>query len=163
MMWYVLKCKAYKDKVAEMYLTSSGENIYRPILHVGSIIDKTFRLESMFPWYIFINTDDVVSTYHSVKYTPGVVDFLRFGSRIPSITDEVITEIKNFEKYRENHYSVDERKFKKGASVEILRGSFANIPCEFCEYRGSQRAAVLLNILNSKREVEVDNRDLKAV
>jgi transcriptional antiterminator RfaH len=102
-------------------------------------------LVPLFPGYIFCRLD-MVASGKAARYSPGVKDFLTFGSRIAEVSEAIIQTLR--ERCPGGIAEIDPLNAKPGEAVRISEGPFAGLEAVFEErLKGSERVAVLLEIL----------------
>jgi transcriptional antiterminator RfaH len=86
------------------------------------------------------------------RYSPGVKDFLTFGSRVAEVSEEIIQGLR--ERCPGGVAEIDPVKAKPGDTVRINEGPFSGLEAIFDEkLKGSERVAVLLEILGRQTRI----------
>jgi len=156
--WFVIYCKPQKDEVAEKNLLRQGFEIYRPLINRvrGSHRSGTVgnREKSLFPRYLFLNVDPEVKPITSVKYTPGVINFVTFGDRYSTVDESVINDIKTCESKQQTDLT-DSCIFRKGESIYINGEGFNDIEATFCEMSSDNRVILLLKMLGRMSTITI--------
>lgn len=102
-------------------------------------------LTPLFPGYLFCRLDMFVSG-KAARYAPGVVDFVKFGSRIAEVGVEVIQGL--LEKCPNGVAQIRLQPYKAGERVIVREGPFSGLEAVFeREMKGSDRIAILLELL----------------
>jgi transcriptional antiterminator RfaH len=151
--WYLLKTKPRQEFRAKEHLENQQVTTYLPIL-----TRKDKRVEALFPGYIFIATNAEPRAMGAVRSTRGVMGFVRFGAEIATASACLIDDIRTLENRFRNV-----PKFLPGQTVECKSGPFAGLRGIFEAESGEERCIILLNLLNSPRQVVVRQKELQAV
>jgi transcriptional antiterminator RfaH len=105
----------------------------------------------LFPGYVFCRLDMTLSG-KAARYSPGVKDFLTFGSRIAEVGEEIIEALR--ERCPGGVAEIDPVNAKPGDVVRINEGPFSGLEAVFEEkLKGSERVAVLLEILGRQTRI----------
>jgi transcriptional antiterminator RfaH len=145
--WYAIQTKPNREREVERRLLDLTLEAFLPWMRARRRVGSRFRwvLVPLFPGYIFCRLDIVISG-KSVRYSPGVRDFLSFGSRIAEVGDEIIQDLRN--RCPDGVAQVDPFVAQAGDTVRISEGPFAGLEAVFeRSLKGSERVAVLLDIL----------------
>lgn len=145
--WYVLRTKPRKESAVEKRLGDLGLEVFLPWLRLRRRIGTRFRwlLVPLFPSYLFCRLDIALSGKVS-RYAPGVKDFVKFGSRIAAVEDEVIKTLRG--SCPGGVAVIRPRPFRNGEPILIKEGPFAGLEAVFeREMVGSERVAILLELL----------------
>jgi transcriptional antiterminator RfaH len=115
----------------------------------------------LFPGYLFCKLD-MVQSGKSARYSPGVKDFLTFGSRIAEVGDEIIMALR--ERCPEGVAQFDPVRAKPGDTVRINEGPFSGLEAIFEQkLKGSERVAVLLDILGRQTRIVLPSETIARV
>jgi transcriptional antiterminator RfaH len=155
--WYVVFCKSKADEVAEKNLRNQGLKAYRPLLPSKSKAGEKF--ESMFPGYVFFTADKSKEiNFTSIRSTKGVVNIVRFGNAIPTLTDECIEDLRTCEQFFRGRHALP-RTLVQGDRIDFLLGK-SHMVGNFYEYCAGERVKLLLEILGQKTQVIVPSNQL---
>ena len=156
--WIVVTTKPRQERAAVGHLQGRGFDSYCPMY----LEPQRYRWAPrgpmpFFPGYIFVACDPV-DELNGVRFCPGVLRPLVFG-REPATVDQVlIDELRRWE--GERGYIVSEdvhKKMTKGARVRVMGGPLQGFEGVFQGYlKGGRRVRILLDLLRSRRRVEVD-------
>ncbi|BBI60777.1 hypothetical protein HSBAA_20830 [Vreelandella sulfidaeris] len=77
--WYVIQCKGGESFRAAEHLTNQGYEVFHPVLNVkrkrqGKLVTVN---EPLFPYYLFIRLDQVVSNWRPIRSTRVYFGYLR--------------------------------------------------------------------------------------
>jgi transcriptional antiterminator RfaH len=94
-LWYVIQTKPKKEVEAESYLSTRGVEMFNPLLETFALRNGGMNkeLKPLFPGYIF-GKFDLEQNYPLVRWARGVKKILGFGGYSTSISEEVVTTIK---------------------------------------------------------------------
>lgn len=156
--WFVLYCKPLKDAIAQVNLERQGYEVYRPTIKIEKPILtnglKKIREDSLFPRYLFLNVDPEEQSLTPIKYTVGILDFIKFGDRYSTVSELVINKIKLCE---QQHRIADtgNNDYRAGDEVYINGEGFSDIKATFCDRCSDNRVLVLLKMLGSTSTIKV--------
>ena len=148
--WLVATYKTNEIKRLESNLSNQKFDYYLPKISVKKTNSNT-KEEVLFPGYIFVNTN--LKNYSALKYTIGIKNIIRFGDKIPLLSNEDIKAIEVAQQATEINPIVLQMKVGQEAFVEkgSLRGNIVKI----FSLPSRDRAVVLLNLLGSMRRVTI--------
>jgi len=153
--WFVIYCKSRKDELAENSLLAKGFDVYRPLLRqVDENNIQSEQKESLFPRYLFIRVDVEEQSLETVKFTTGVIGFVKFGDMYSTVKDSVILDIKACESAQQTG-ECENNSLIKGEPVYINGKGFTNIKATFFEKCSDNRVIVFLNMLGGMSSVSV--------
>ena len=112
----------------------------------------------MFPRYLFVHLSSQTDNWAPIRSTLGVVSIVRFGRAAARVPDALIALLIARED-TEGIQILPVEKYKAGARVRIVQGSFAGYEGIFQAVSGRDRVTVLLDILgrNSRTSVAIDS------
>lgn len=145
--WYAIRTKPRKEREVENRLQHLDLEVFLPWLRSRRRVGTRFHwmLTPLFPGYLFTRLDLFVSG-KAARYSPGVVDFLKFGNRIAEVEVEVMQGLR--ERCPNGVAQMEPRRYKSGDHVKVLEGPFCGLEAVFeREMKGSDRVAILLEIL----------------
>jgi transcriptional antiterminator RfaH len=153
MKWYAIRTKVNREKDVEKRLTDFNLEVFLPWMRTRRRIGSRFHwvLAPLFPGYVFCHLDMVVSG-KAARYSPGVKDFLTFGSRIAEVSEDIIQTLRG--RCPGGIAEIDPVSAKPGDVVRISEGPFAGLEAIFEQkLKGSERVAVLLEILGRQTRI----------
>ena len=161
-MWVVAKTKANQENRAHKNLDNQGFEVFMPYFESKKFKNNASNphKELLFPGYVFINLDSRLNKAHKINNTLGVSKLLIDSySGYPSILpDSIVIEIKN-----NINKSLNINNLKIGDNVIYTKGSLSNIVGTVIELSGKSRIRLLIDLINTKREVFVDLLDIQRV
>ncbi len=169
--WYAVMTNYNREQAAESALNSRGISAYCPL----TLTDKrritayaAFRhlTEPLFPRYLFVQMDEGEDDFYPITKTPGITRIVKMTERedgylYPTIIpDEIIEGLKALEDEQGIHsnYQVD---YQKGDRVRVVKGIFKDLSAEIATISGIQRVGVLIEMMGSFKNIELDYRDIE--
>ena len=162
--WYLLTAKANQDQRAEENLLNQGYNVYRPLARIPRVCrgKRDYRIESLFPRYLFIQLDPERDNWAPIRSTYGVSGFVKFGMYPSIVPDSLIDFVRENEQEFENRAIVIDE-FRENDQVMVMEGPFKGFEGLFKQFDGKRRALVLLQFLGHQRPVKVPIGVLSAI
>jgi transcriptional antiterminator RfaH len=151
--WYAIQIKVNREKDVEKRLRDLNLEVFLPWMRARRRIGSRFHwvLAPLFPGYVFCRLDMVLSG-KAARYSPGVKDFLTFGSRIAEVGENILEALR--ERCPGGIAEIDPVNAKPGDRVKINEGPFSGLEAIFEQkLRGSERVAVLLDILGRQTRI----------
>ncbi len=111
------------------------------------------RTESLFPRYVFIQTDPSVQSLEPVRSTRGVTTIVRFGGIPAQVPDAVIQQIRARIDLEDGFVRLAAPDLAPGTKVRINEGPFSGLDAIFAARQGEDRVRLLLTMLGAEREV----------
>ena len=161
--WYAIQTKANREKEVEKRLCDLDLEVFLPWMRARRRIGSRFHwvLAPLFPGYVFCRLDMVLSG-KAARYSPGVKDFLTFGSRIAEVGDSIVQGLR--ERCPGGVAEFDPVSAKAGDLVRINEGPFAGLEAIFEQkLKGSERVAVLLEILGRQTRISLPSQTIAKV
>lgn len=151
--WYVIQCKGGESFRAAEHLANQAFEVFHPVLDVkrkrqGKLATVS---EPLFPYYLFIRLDQVVSNWRPIRSTRGVLRLLTFGDQPVAVPDALIDSLRRQPHRQEGNHSY----FTAGEKVTISDGPFKHLEAVFEHTKGEERAIVLLNVLQRPQHIEL--------
>ena len=163
--WHLLMCKPREDGRAEEHLLNQDYELFRPMLRQYAIRKgkQVAVTEPLFPRYLFIRLDDVLSNWGKIRSTRGVAGLVRFTELPAKVPDSLMDLIKS-QCTEDNIIDTTQEKpfvYAKGDEIEITEGSFRGIKAIIKEQVAQDRVLLLLNLLGKEQEIEVSLSQVK--
>ena len=162
--WYLLTAKPNQDRRAVENLENQGYTVYRPLARIPRVIrgKRTYRVESLFPRYLFIHLDTDMDNWSPIRSTYGVAGFVKFGLQPSVVPDALIHYIRRHEReYGERAIEITE--FKPDDPIRVTAGPFQGAEGLFQHFDGDGRAMVLLEFLGHQRPMQVPANILSVI
>ncbi|MBI5899484.1 MAG: transcriptional activator RfaH [Rhodocyclales bacterium] len=154
--WYVVRTKPRQESVAEANLLRQGYAAYLPRLKVLRRIrrQQVFRLEPMFPQYLFFRPGREAQSIAPVRSTLGVLGVVRFGTEPAVLDAEKLDAIHELES-RQNLYSIEELSaIVPGSRVTVVEGPLAGLE-GLVSSVSAKRVEVLMQLLGNDTRVRL--------
>ena len=156
--WYVIHTRPRQEARAEAHLQRQGFQCYLPRLKQrlkrrGQRVDV---VEPLFPRYLFIQLDlSQQQNVYTIPSTRGVIGFVRFGERLPSVPTSFIQGLRQAADPQSGLLVVADQGFCQGERVVIESGPLAGMMGIFQEATGEERVIVLLEMLGRQNAVKM--------
>lgn len=163
MHWYAIHTKPRQEAIAQMSLQREGIETFFPKLRQKRTIRRVNRwwVGSLFPRYIFAQFEPATSA-RLVKYATGVASIVSFGGLPAPVEPVVLDEIRAHAEL--DVVTLAPKRLNTGDRVEIVEGPLRGLQGIFRGHlRGSERVAILLNILQQQTQVVVDADNIEHV
>ena len=161
--WYALRIKVNRERDVERRLNDLRLEVFQPWMRARRRIGSKFHWVQvpLFPGYMFCRLDMVLSG-KAARYSPGVKDFLTFGSRLAEVGDDIIDALR--ERCPDGVAQIDSVRAKPGDTVRINEGPFSGLEAVFEQkLKGSERVAVLLDILGRQTRIVLPSETIAKV
>jgi transcriptional antiterminator RfaH len=163
--WHLLMTKPREDERAETHLLNQGYEIFRPLLKKYRIRGgkQVAVVEPLFPRYIFIRLDDVLSNWAKIRSTRGVSGLVRFAEMPAKVPGDLVKLLRA----QCNDGNIvdmtgkEPHVFRRGDGVEITQGSFRGIQAIIKEQKGEDRVVLLLNLMGQEHAMEMPIHQVK--
>jgi transcriptional antiterminator RfaH len=160
--WTVAQLEPRRERarLALRLLEQERFTVYAPQLRERRIV-RGRRVDSespLFPGYVFVL---IQLQWHAARWCPGVRRLVMDGLQPAKVPDAVIEEIRARE--RKGAIELPRRLPKPGDRVRLLAGPFQGHLAIYAGMSGSERVAVLLQILGGQQRVTLARRDIEAV
>lgn len=165
--WYLLMSRPREEGRAKQHLENQGFTVFHPLL-------KSFKLkkgkqqasiEPLFPRYLFIELDEELSDWSTIRSTRGVSDLVRFSDYpaiIPTaVVDDLINQVDDFDQIDQTQEKVSF--YKKGDRVEITQGSFKGWQAIVKEQDSDTRVILLLKMLGRDQAIQVPLDEIQLI
>jgi transcription antitermination factor NusG len=133
--WVVVTTKSGQENYAKKNIERQGLRTMLPLRHVPG---KKWKLQPMFPRYLFVKVEGAYSFLHN---TFGVAGVIMQGGEVAKVPFRVIRDIRRMMNEDGIVILDNERPLVKGEAVEIVSGSFQNL---VAVYDGDEFGAVRL-------------------
>lgn len=158
--WYLLFCKPRQEARAKINLQNQGIEAFFPLLKTEKLVKgrRTVKESALFPNYLFVRLNSQNCNFSAVKNTRGISGFVSYGASYQIVPEQLISELQNFKPNLNTNDLPN-----AGDLVCLNNGSFKDVQAIFKEPDGDMRSILLINLLNQKIEVTVDNKDIRKV
>lgn len=158
--WYLLFCKPRQEERAKINLQNQGIEAFFPLLKTEKLIKgrRTFKETALFPNYLFVRLNSQNCNFSAIKNTRGVSGFVSYGASYQIVPEQLINTLQNVKPNLEANDLPN-----AGDLVYLNNGSFKDVQAIFKEPDGDMRSILLVNLLNKKVEITVENIDIRKV
>ncbi len=160
--WFLVMTKPQMESVAYDNLLRLGYELYLPYWSsLKKQRGKWVLVESpMFPRYMFARVNSLEQSISPVRSTRGVSHIVKFGLKLATISDALISDIRELEE-SSNIRSKGLSPFQKGEQVQVVEGPFKGVDAEVlsCD---QQRVILLLNVLGKRQSLEFETNVCQA-
>jgi transcriptional antiterminator RfaH len=155
--WYCIHAASKKEnKVALLLQRDLTIEVFAPRIRFRRMRagQPIWATEALFPGYIFARFD-YLQRRRQINALPGVTSIVHFGERVVAIDDTVLADLRSLVQDNETlQVAVDPQ---PGSEVVIAGGSLGGLRVLVTRVLPArQRIAILLELLGSEREVEIE-------
>jgi transcriptional antiterminator RfaH len=160
--WFLAYTKPRFESVAQVNLQQQGFDVYLPMYKKfkQSPTGSVGVFEPMFPRYIFFRPSRPSQSIATVRSTKGIHNLVRFGFEPAALAEEMVQLIRQLEQSRNQINVQDASPLKMGQSVRLKHNALHNMQ-GLVQSVGSQRVAVLLEIMGRPTVVQVEHHQLE--
>ncbi len=155
--WYAFRSKPRKEDVVWRLLKTQGYEVFYPRLKVQPVNPRSRKVRPYFPGYMFINVDVEEVGFSTFQWMPHALGLVSFGEEPAIVPENLIFAI---QKRVDEIAAAGGELFdglNKGEQIRISSGPFAGYEAIFdVRLPGSERVRVLLQLLNSQRQVPIE-------
>lgn len=160
--WYVLTTKPKNEQRASNNLQDQGYEVFLPTVELTKTKSgrRVIKVETLFPSYLFIKANQVDANFNSIRSTPGVANFVRFGAKLAVIDELLILKLK---KDLINHDIALNKTviMQPDEKVTITEGPFSGLEAIYQHQDGLLRSVLLLKMLHNTLSVNVANEHVQ--
>lgn len=159
--WYAIYTRANREKKLFDNLQVKNIECYLPTKRVLKTWSdrKKWVEEPLFKCYIFVKVS--YKEFFNVLNTPGAVCYISFGGRAQSIPEYQITNVRNFLSQCDHEVSLTYEHIRKGATVEVLKGSLKGVKGEVANIYGQIRLLIRIDSLKCSLYANISRDDVK--
>ncbi|AHF66947.1 MULTISPECIES: transcription/translation regulatory transformer protein RfaH [Pseudomonas] len=148
--WYLIQTKPRQEGRAQEHLQRQHFECYRPL----TVSDNKKRIakteEELFPGYLFIRMHQVHDNWYPIRSTRGVARIVTFGGHPVPVQDHLIEQIR-----QRLLVPKPRAMYAQGESVRVTAGGFCDVEAIFLAAEGTERAVILLNLLQRQQKVVI--------
>ncbi len=155
--WFVVQTQARREDQAVHHLRRQDYDVYLPRYmkrrrHARRV---DWHPAPLFPRYLFVKLDPEADQWRTIHSTVGVSQFITFGEAPVAVPVGIVEDIRAREDERGmiGLGSVD--KFRRGDSVQVVDGAFADLNGVFDCIDDKQRVFIVLELLGRKVKVRL--------
>jgi transcriptional antiterminator RfaH len=150
--WYVVETKPRQESQVDRRFRQAGIEVFLPWIRVRRRIGtkRLWITEPLFPGYVFCRID-LLQAGKLARYSPGVKDFVKFGSMIPEVSEEFIQELRE---HCPGGIATVSPEYRAGEPLVIREGPFSGLQAIFQhKMKDADRIAVLLEFLGRQTTI----------
>ncbi len=161
-LWYVVRTNPRSERLAVTSIEREGLEYFFPQVRVPEA-GRAGREVPLFPGYMFVRIDIESLRWLSVDRFPGILGWVRFGNELPSVSDEVISELAD--KVADiNSTGGLWKRFQPGEMVRVVAGKLDSLARVLDEPETPEsRVRVLLDFMGREVSAQVSLGDLQPV
>jgi transcriptional antiterminator RfaH len=148
--WYLIHTKPLCEGLAQTNLERQAYQVYLPRATQAVRCNGHWqdRIVALFPRYLFLRLSEGRQSLGPVRFTTGVANVVRFGSKYTIVPDAVIRDLlARADAVTGLHRLGRASRLAPGTPVRIRRGPFDGLEGVFEREAGADRVVVLLNLL----------------
>jgi transcription antitermination factor NusG len=155
--WYALRSKSRKEEVVWRQVRTQGFEVFYPRLKVQPVNPRSRRMKPYFPGYMFVFADIEQIGLSAFQWLPHSLGLVCFGDEPAIVPENLVHAIR---RRVEDISAAGGELFEglhQGDAIIISDGPFAGYEAIFdARVPGSERVRVLLQLLNSQRQVPLE-------
>lgn len=159
--WYVVNTKSNQEDLATFNLSGLGLEILNPKLKEERLVWGTTKtmIKPLFAGYIFVKFN-AAKYLHTIQYTRGVRNVLRFGMTLLPVEEEIIENIQK-RLNPDGYVEIKKKSLEAGSRVNIIEGSLNGLNGVFeREMSDRKRVVVLLDVMGVRAQVVTEKQFL---
>ncbi len=155
--WYLAASKPKQETRAVENLLNQDIQCFCPTVRVEKLIRarKVIVVEALFTGYIFINISIESPSWHKIRSTRGIRDWVKFAGKPAKLPSELVENLIKLDDLTESRAVIS--RFKKGEKLRILSGPFIGLSAVFEHDDGEQRSMILVEFLGKKNRLAIPN------
>jgi len=162
--WYIVRTQTRAEERAVRHLNNQGFDAYLPryskqIRHARK---TQTALRPLFPGYVFVYIDTEHQRWRAINGTVGVIELVQFGDGPKPIRAEIVDAIRAREDSK-GVVSLAPESLKKGDSVRVREGAFADSVALLEEVSDQKRVFLLLDLMGREVRVSMPTENLTKV
>jgi transcriptional antiterminator RfaH len=155
--WYALRSKSRKEEVVWRQVRTEGIEVFYPRMKVQPVNPRASKMKPYFPGYMFVCVDIEQLGLSAFQWMPHAMGLVCFGDEPAIVPENLVHALKR----RLDEISAAGGELfdglHKGDLIVISDGPFVGYEAIFdARVPGSERVRVLLQLLNSKRQVPLE-------
>lgn len=159
--WYIVQCKAGRERCADLMLKSLGVVTYFPLLKKHK--NRVPIYVPLFPGYLCIKADLKMIPVSSINYCPSILRILSFGDGPIVLEDEIVESISQ-ELERLNNQPNGSHNFQLNDILRVKNGPLRGMEVVFIgPTTPSLRVRVFLEFLGGSKETFMNAGALEKV
>jgi len=154
--WLVVRYKINECLRFQRNLQNQNFEFYIPRIFTNTQKSNNKKLEAkvevLFPGYGFVRMAQ--TNLHSLKYTLGLINIVRFGDQYAIATNSMINQLKELEASSKMQ-PIELKQLTKGSIVTVNSGPFKGYIAKILVTPAKARASILITFLGAQRTLTV--------
>jgi transcriptional antiterminator RfaH len=151
--WLLLHTKYHKEDFLASEIESRSIVCYCPRLQVQPNNPRARKTRPFFPGYIFVKLEPGNQMTNELKWFPGVLNWVNFGSDPAMVSDFIVNNIRKHVNTLNSARRDSRREITKGSSIQVIDGAFMGYKGVFESHLlDSERVVVLLQLIHSQQK-----------
>ena len=159
--WYCARTQPKHEHIAARDLAARlGLEVFNPRLQMERATRRGVVrvIEPLFPCYLFVRCY-LADQVEMVRYATGISSLVHFGSRIPTVSDEIIEDLRQW--FESEEVMAVRDPLRVGSEVRVAEGSLLGSQGIVVRLLpAKQRVQILLDFLGQTTLAEVDRKSL---
>ena len=154
--WYVAHSKPRNEELLWRQFCIRRLESYYPCIRVQPVNPRARKVQPYFPGYLFVHVDLELIGKSSIEWMPGGAGLVSFGDAPASVSDNLISAIKQRIEGLKEVSDNSPVPFCKGDNVKVHEGVFKGYEGIFeVQLSGTDRVRILLSFLG-QRQIPVE-------
>ncbi|WP_440054167.1 transcription/translation regulatory transformer protein RfaH [Pseudoalteromonas sp. T1lg65] len=153
--WYLVYCKPKQEQRAQQNLQQQGITACFPTMFARKTASSPVKPVPLFPRYLFVRLDPHSGHFSAVKNTRGISDFIRYGTQLQLVPEEIVHH------FMQQESATEQTEFNQGDVVVLNDACYRDIDAIYQQPDGEFRSILLINMLNKSVSIVVDNQSIK--
>lgn len=160
--WYLAYTRPRMEDTALFNLERQGFETYLPLFKTCRRTTEGLQpsFGAMFPRYVFLRPSSTRQSLCAVASTRGVCSLVRFGAQPAQVLPEILQEIREFERLRNQIGLEAISPIQPGVTVRMRKGGLKGIEALVVSV-AKQRVTFLLALLGRETQVTVEHGELE--
>jgi len=161
--WFLLQFKPNSHRLAKRNLHRQGFELFLPLHEVTKHKYNRYvsDLRPLFPGYMFVAFDPASGPWRQINCTTGVSKLVSFGDQPSPVPLNLMSNL--MLRCDTDGKLLPPKQLKKGDTVQLLTGPFANYISKVETIDAKQRVWILMEFMGEITRTSVDSDKLKTV
>ena len=163
MQWFLLQTKVRQEQRAAENLERQAVVCFCPMIRVEKISrgKRIKALEALFPGYLFVQIGAASASATNIRSTRGVSNFVSIGGAPIKVPSGLIGQLKDRVSVQKDQ--IISSLPKAGEKMNIMDGPLRGLNAGFYQSDGSNRALLLVSMLNQQVKASIAFSSLSSV
>ena len=161
--WFILQFKPNSHRLAERNLQRQGFETFLPLHEITKHKYNRYvsDLQPLFPGYMFVAFNPASGPWGQINCTIGVSKLVSFGPQPSPVPLDLMSGL--MLRCNANGKILPPNLLKKGDTVQVLAGPFANYISKVETIDAEQRIWILMELMGRLTRISVDANQLQTV